>query len=89
MVGVAVGESMGMNLAPLELAENPASVESLFSAGGSYTPGGPASPGDVQFAFSTDLSQSGSYAVSISQSAAQASDLGSVGFSSSASTVPR
>jgi len=70
-----------------DFQQNPTKIASLFTQGGSFTPAGPAAPSDVTFSFATDSSQPGSYAVSLSQSAAQATDTGTATFSSPAATV--
>ena len=57
---------------------NPTGVASLFSHGGTLTPAGPAKTGDVTLLYAGDASHAGSYNVTISQSATQATDTGAV-----------
>ncbi len=70
-----------------DFEQNPTAIASLFTQGGSYSAASPASPGDVSFSFATDSSQPGTYSVTLSQSAAQATDTGTVAFSSPSSTL--
>jgi flagellar hook-associated protein 2 len=57
---------------------NPNGVASLFSKGGTLAPAGPARTGDVSLLYAGDSSVPGSYDVTISQSATQATDTGAV-----------
>lgn len=57
---------------------NPNGVAALFSKGGTLAPAGPAQAGDVSLLYAADATLPGSYNVSISQSAAQATDTGAV-----------
>jgi flagellar hook-associated protein 2 len=57
---------------------NPNGVAALFSKGGTLAPAGPAKAGDVSLLYAADGTLPGSYNVTISQSAAQATDTGAV-----------
>jgi flagellar hook-associated protein 2 len=56
---------------------NPSGVESLFTQGGSFAPSSSTYGGTVGFVFAGNNTLAGSYDVQVSQSATQASDLGS------------
>ena len=66
---------------------NPSAVQSMFTVGGTFTPASSTYAGQVSVAGATNSTQSGSYAVVISQSATQAVDTGSATFASSSSTL--
>jgi len=57
---------------------NPSEVAAMFTQGGSFAPASSGDSGDVAFSYASPTTQSGSYNVTISHSATQASDLGSV-----------
>lgn len=57
---------------------NPNGVAALFSKGGTLAPAGPARAGDVSLLYAADATLAGSYNVTISHSAAQATDTGAV-----------
>jgi flagellar hook-associated protein 2 len=57
---------------------NPQQVEALFAQGGTFTPSASAYQGDVSLVYASDQTQQGSYAVDVTQSASQATDLGAV-----------
>jgi flagellar hook-associated protein 2 len=57
-------------------ANNPTAVAALFSAGGTYAPSAPATAGQVSLLYAGTNTPSGTYALSITQSATQASDAG-------------
>ena len=57
---------------------NPSGVASLFSQGGTLAPAGPATASDVSLLYAGDGTRPGAYNVTISRSAAQATDLGAV-----------
>jgi flagellar hook-associated protein 2 len=59
----------------------------MFTEGGTFSPSGSAYDGQVSVAGATDETVPGNYAVSISQSAAQAVDTGSATFAAGTSTV--
>ncbi|MGH9088182.1 MAG: flagellar filament capping protein FliD, partial [Acidimicrobiales bacterium] len=59
-------------------AANPTEVSALFTQGGTYAPSGTANAGDVNFLAAGDGAAAGTYAVSVSRSAAQAVDTGRV-----------
>jgi flagellar hook-associated protein 2 len=59
-------------------AANPKKVTSLFTQGSTFAPTNPAYAGSVNLLLAGDASASGSYDVSVSQSALQATDLGGV-----------
>ena len=67
--------------------KNPAAVQAMFTEGGTFSPSGSAYNGQVSVAGATDGTVPGDYAVSISQSAAQAIDTGSTAFAAPTSTV--
>ena len=72
-----------------DYVKNPSAVAQLFTQGGTFSPG-PASPagnGDVSLVYAGDNSEPGSYAVVVSESAAQADDTGTASFTSAAATV--
>jgi flagellar hook-associated protein 2 len=62
-----------------DFAADPAAVAGMFTQAGSFSPGSgsPAAPGDVSLVYAANGTQPGSYAVSISHSATQATDNGS------------
>lgn len=66
---------------------NPTAVQAMFTEGGTFTPSSSSYAGQVSVAGASNNTTPGVYAVSISQSAAQAIDTGSVTFSSSTSTL--
>lgn len=66
---------------------NPQAVQSMFIQGGSFSPSTSPYAGQVTFAGASDHTTPGSYGVSISQSAAQAIDVGSTAFSSTGATL--
>lgn len=65
-------------------SSNPSAVAALFGEGGSFTPSSSAYAGGVSFNYANDNTAPGTYAVSISHSATQATDLGSASFASGA-----
>jgi flagellar hook-associated protein 2 len=67
--------------------KNPAAVQAMFTEGGTFSPSGSAYDGQVSVAGATDGTVPGDYAVSISQSAAQAVDTGSATFAAGTSTI--
>lgn len=66
---------------------NPTAVQSMFTEGGSFAPSSSAYSGQVTVVGGSNSTLPGTYAVSISQSAAQATDVGSASFASSTSTL--
>jgi flagellar hook-associated protein 2 len=68
-------------------AKNPTGVQSMFTEGGTFAAALPAYAGQVSVAGATDGTSPGSYAVSITQSAQQAVDIGSSTWPSSASAL--
>ncbi len=66
---------------------NPSAVQAMFTVGGTFTQSGSTYAGQVSVSGASNVTQSGSYAVVISQSATQAVDTGSATFSSSSSTL--
>jgi flagellar hook-associated protein 2 len=58
------------------LAANASEVQSLFTAGGTFSPASSVYAGQVQFTYASNTTKAGTYQVQISQSAAQASDTG-------------
>ncbi len=58
--------------------QNPTQVAQLFSQGGTFSPSSSSYAGSVSFLYANDGAVPGSYAVSVSQSATQATDSGSV-----------
>jgi flagellar hook-associated protein 2 len=66
---------------------DPQAVQSMFTEGGSFAPSGPAYADQVTVAGATDGTAPGSYAVTLSQSAALAVDTGSTSFGAPTSTV--
>ncbi len=69
--------------------QNPSAVAQLFTQTGTFTPASssPAGDGDVSLVYANDNTEPGSYAVAVSQSAAQADDTGTASFASAASTI--
>jgi flagellar hook-associated protein 2 len=72
-----------------DYVNNPSAVAQLFTQKGSFTPGAssPAASNDISLVYANDRTQPGTYAVVVSQSASQAKDTGSAGFSSSSSAI--
>jgi flagellar hook-associated protein 2 len=66
---------------------NPSGVQSMFIEGGTFSPASSTYTGQVSVAGASDATTPGSYAVSISQSAAQAVDTGSTTFAATSSTL--
>ncbi len=66
---------------------DPAAVQSMFTEGGSFAPANPTYADQVSVAGATDETVPGNYAVTISQSAAQAVDTGSDVFAAPTSTL--
>lgn len=81
-VGISVESdgSLTFNQASFEKAfsANPNEVSALFTQGGVFSPSSPSYGGQVSLTFAGNTTQTGTYDVSISQSAAQAVDSGSV-----------
>ena len=67
--------------------KNPKAVQAMFTEGGTFSAAGSAYDGQVSVAGATDRTVPGDYAVSISQSASQAVDVGSTVFAAPTSTV--
>jgi flagellar hook-associated protein 2 len=67
--------------------KNPAAVQAMFTEGGTFAPSGSAYAGQVSVAGATDGTVTGDYAVSISQSASQAVDLGATVFAAPTSVL--
>jgi flagellar hook-associated protein 2 len=67
--------------------KNPAAVQAMFTEGGTFSPSTPMYAGQVNVAGATDETTPGNYAVSISQSAAQAVDVGSTTYPAATSTM--
>jgi flagellar hook-associated protein 2 len=94
-----VGESAGLaitssgtitfNQSAFEAAydKNPAAVQAMFTEGGTFSASSSTYQGQVSVAGATDNTAPGDYAVSISQSAAQAVDTGSTVFSASSTAL--
>ena len=57
---------------------NPTQVANLFTQGGGYTPSSSTYTGGVNFSYASPTTQAGNYDVTISQSATQATDAGTV-----------
>ncbi|HEV3188520.1 MAG TPA: flagellar filament capping protein FliD [Acidimicrobiales bacterium] len=66
---------------------NPSGVQSMFTEGGSFSPSSSTYNGQLSVAGATDSTKPGVYNVSISQSAAQAIDVGSATFTAPTSTL--
>jgi flagellar hook-associated protein 2 len=68
---------------------NPSAVQSLFVQGGTFAPaaGSPAASGDISLNYAGDTTLPGSYDVTITQSASQATASGSQSYASAGSTV--
>jgi len=66
---------------------NPSGVQALFTEGGTFTPANVTFSGTTSVAGATNLTEPGSYAVAISQSAAQATDSGSATFTGPGATL--
>jgi flagellar hook-associated protein 2 len=67
--------------------KNPAAVQAMFTEGGTFSPSSSTYHGQVSVAGASDGTVPGAYAVSISQSAAQAVDRGSTVFTAPTSTL--
>jgi flagellar hook-associated protein 2 len=68
-------------------AASPSEVAALFTQGSTFSPASPSYQGQVSLAYASNTSVPGSYAVSISQSATQATDTGAVLSSGAVSTA--
>jgi flagellar hook-associated protein 2 len=68
-------------------AKNPTGVQSMFTEGGTFAAALPAYAGQVSVAGATDNTSPGTYAISITQSAQQAVDVGSSTWASAASPL--
>ncbi len=68
-------------------AANPAQVAAMFTQDGTFSPASPSYTGEVSLSFAGDTTQTGTYDVQISQSAAQATDTGAVLASGSVSAA--
>ncbi len=68
-------------------AKNPAAVQAMFTEGGTFTPASPSLDGAATVAGASDDTSPGSYAVTVSQSAAQAVDTGSTTWSTPTSAL--
>ena len=68
-------------------AKNPTGVQSMFTEGGTFAAALPAYAGQVSVAGANDNTSPGAYAVSVTQSAQQAVDIGSSTWASSASAL--
>jgi flagellar hook-associated protein 2 len=66
---------------------NPTGVQSMFIEGGTFSPASPTYLGQVSVAGAGDATKPGNYAVSISKSASQAVDAGSIAFTAPTSTL--
>lgn len=66
---------------------DPSKIESLFTQGGTFAPSSSTYTGQVSLIYAGDGTKPGSYAVSISQSATQATDTGTVAYASSSATL--
>jgi flagellar hook-associated protein 2 len=66
---------------------NPTAVQAMFTEGGTFAPAGPTFAGQVSVAGASNNTVPGTYAVSISQSAAQATDIGSSTFAAATSVL--
>ena len=69
------------------LRRQPGAVQAMFTEGGTFAPASPASAGQVSVAGASNNTVPGNYAVTISQSAAQAVDTGSATFAAQTSVV--
>jgi flagellar hook-associated protein 2 len=67
--------------------KNPTAVQAMFTEGGTFSPSSSTYGGQVSVAGATNDTTPGNYAVTISQSAAQAVDTGSATFAAGTSTV--
>jgi len=71
-----------------DFQNNPTGVAAMFTEGGTFSPSySGATSQDVSLSYASNATTAGSYNVTISQSASQATDNGTVSFSSPASTV--
>jgi flagellar hook-associated protein 2 len=68
-------------------AKNPTGVQSIFTEGGTFSAALPAYAGQVSVAGATDNTSPGTYAVSVTQSAQQAVDVGSSTWAASGSPL--
>lgn len=89
--GLAITSSgtITFNKAAFEAAydKDPAGVQAMFTEGGTFSPSGPAYAGTVTVAGATDDTVPGSYAVTVSRSASQATDTGSAVWAATTSTL--
>lgn len=80
-VGITLNSdgSLSFNQQSFEAAfsANPQQVAALFTQGGTFAPSSSGSAGEVSLVYAGNQTATGTYAVSISQSAAQATDTGS------------
>jgi flagellar hook-associated protein 2 len=67
--------------------KNPTAVQAMFTEGGTFSPSSSTYGGQVSVAGATNNTTPGNYAVTVSQSAAQAVDVGSTTFAAGTSTV--
>lgn len=65
---------------------NPTQVADLFAQGGTFAPSSPTYAGGVSFSYASSTTRPGSYAVTVSNSATQATDLGTVQTTKAVST---
>jgi flagellar hook-associated protein 2 len=81
--------TLQFNKAAFETAyqASPSAVEALFAQGGTFAPSSSAYSGQVSLVYAGDGTQAGTYKVVIDSSATQASDTGSVAYSSASSAV--
>ncbi|MDA8392062.1 MAG: flagellar filament capping protein FliD [Actinomycetota bacterium] len=66
---------------------NPTGIAGLFQQGGSFAPASSTYAGAASFIYATDATKAGSYAVQVSHSATQATDLGTGVFASGATVT--
>ena len=78
-----------LNQSAIEAAydKDPSAVQAMFTEGGTFSAANPAYAGQLSVAGATDGTTPGTYAVSVSQSAAQATDSGVTTFAAPTSTV--
>ncbi|MGC8513160.1 MAG: flagellar filament capping protein FliD [Acidimicrobiales bacterium] len=78
-VGITISNGqLSFNQTTFEAAfnANPAQVQSVFAQGATFSPSSPSYSGQVSFSYASATTQPGSYAIDVSHSATQASDLG-------------
>lgn len=89
--GLSIDKSgiIGFNATAFEAAyaKNPTAVQSMFTEGGTFAAASSAFTGAASVVGATDNTEPGTYALSVTQSASQATDAGSTTFAANTDTV--